>query len=217
MASHLAVPLVVSGVHVVLAAGALLSGARRPVNRLFAALAGVLAVWTFSVFQIRHAADAAGGLAGQRMLNVTFGLTPAVYYHLVRVVTGTVETRRTAVRLVYAGAGAFTLVALAALPLLVSDVVPTARGWAPVTGPLGLALFVFYLGVMASTLGPLRAARSRWLLVASAVMLAAPLANFAGFILLRTGLIRLDLPPLLLPASVVFIALVWFATRSRES
>ncbi len=186
-------------------------------NRLFAALAGVLAVWTFSVFQIRHAADAAGGLLGQRMLNLTFGLTPALYYHLVRVVTGTAQARRTAVRLVYAGAGGFTLVALGALPLLVLDVVPTARGWAPVTGPLGLALFVFYLGVMAATLGPLRAARARCLLAATALMLAAPLANFVGFILLRAGLVRLDLPPLLLPASVVFIALVWFATRTGES
>ncbi|HEU5195668.1 MAG TPA: hypothetical protein VFW70_13070 [Methylomirabilota bacterium] len=216
MSSRLAVPLVVSGVHVALAVAALLRGAGRPLNRLFAALAAVLAVWTFSVFQIRHAPDAAGGLLGQRLLNLTFGLTPAVYYHLVRVVTGTAEAGRRAVRLVYAGAALFTLIALAALPLLVREVVPTPRGWAPVTGPLGLALFVFYLGVMAATLGPLRARRWRALLLASAVMLAAPLANFLGFILLRAGLITVDLPPLLLPASVVFVALVWFATRTRE-
>ena len=215
MSSHLAVPLVVSGVHAVIAVAALLS--RRPVAPLVAALAGVLGVWTFSVFQIRHAVDPAGGLLGQRMLNLTFGLTPAVYYHLVRAVTGTAETYRTAVRLVYAGAALFALTAVAALPLLVTDVVRTPRGWAPVTGPLGLPLFVFYLGVMAATLGPLRARGARALLLATAVMFLAPVANFVGFILLRAGLIGIDLPPLLLPAGVVFVALVWFATRNRES
>ncbi len=217
MSAHLAVPLVVGGLHVVLGLGALLSGAGRRTQQVLAALAAVLAVWTLSVFQIRHAADETGGLLGQRMLNITFGLTPAVYYHLVRVVTGTAEARRTAVRLIYAGAGAFVLIALVALPLLVRGVVPTPRGWAPVTGPLGLALFVFYLAVMLATLGPLRAAGRRWLIVASLIMLLAPLANFVGFILMRAGLFKMELPPLLLPASVVFIALVWFATRENAA
>ena len=213
MSAHLALPLVVSGLHLVLGLGALLSGTDRRTPWLFAALAGVLAAWSASVFQIRHAPDPAGGLLGQRMLNITFALTPAVYYHLVRVMTRTHDAHRTAVRVVYALAAAFTLSALAALPLLVQDVVRTPRGWAPVTGPLGLPLLVFYLAVMAATLGPLSAARRPPLLAASLVMLLAPVANFFGFILVRAGVIRLELPPLLLPASVVFMALVWFATR----
>ena len=154
-------------------------------------------------------------MLGQRVLNITFVLTPAVYYHLVRVVVR--DDRRTAVRVVYALAAGFTLIALGALPLLVQGVVRTPRGWAPVTGPLGLPLLVFYLAVMAATLGPLRAARRRPLLAASLVMLVAPVANFFGFILLRAGVIRLELPPLLLPASVVFVALVWFATRETTT
>ena len=215
MSAHLALPLVVSGLHLVLALAALLSGGDRRTQRLVAALAGVLAAWSGSVFQIRHAPDEAGGLLGQRVLNITFVLTPAVYYHLVRVVVR--DDRRTAVRVVYALAAGFTLIALGALPLLVQGVVRTPRGWAPVTGPLGLPLLVFYLAVMAATLGPLRAARRRPLLAASLVMLVAPVANFFGFILLRAGVIRLELPPLLLPASVVFAALVWFATRETTT
>jgi len=214
---HVAVPLVVSGVHLALALGALLSGAGRRTQQVFAALAGTLALWSVSIFQIRHAADAAGGLLGQRLLNITFPLIPAVYYHLVRVVTGTAEARRTAVRVVYAGAAVFVLLALAALPLLVRDVVRTPRGWAPVTGPLGILLFAFYLGVMAATLGPARAARRRALLVASVVMLVAPLTNFVGFILLRVGVIPVELPSLLVPASVVLVALAWFATRENAT
>jgi len=215
VSAHLALPLVVSGLHLVLALAALLSGGDRRTPRLFAALAGVLAAWSGSVFQIRHAPDEAGGLLGQRVLNITFVLTPAVYYHLVRVVVR--DDRRTAVRVVYALAAGFTLIALGALPLLVQGVVRTPRGWAPVTGPLGLPLLVFYLAVMAATLGPLSAARRRPLLAASLVMLVAPVANFFGFILLRAGVIRLELPPLLLPASVVFAALVWFATRETTT
>lgn len=215
MSAHLALPLVVSGLQLVLALAALLSGGDRRTQRLFAALAGVLAAWSGSVFQIRHAPDEAGGLLGQRVLNITFVLTPAVYYHLVRVVVR--DDRRTAVRVVYALAAGFTLIALGALPLLVQGVVRTPRGWAPVTGPLGLPLLVFYLAVMAATLGPLSAARRRPLLAASLVMLVAPVANFFGFILLRAGVIRLELPPLLLPAGVVAVALVWFATREMQS
>ena len=217
MPAHLALPLVVSGVHLVLALAALASGGDRRTQRLVAALAGILAAWSGSVFQIRHAPDEAGGLLGQRMLNITFALTPAVYYHFVRVVTRTHDAHRTGVRVVYALAAGFTLIALAALPLLVQDVVRTPRGWAPVTGPLGLPLLVFYLAAMAATLGPVHAAGRRPLLAASLVMLVAPVTNFVGFILLRLRVIALELPPLLLPASVVFIALVWFATRETTT
>ena len=217
MSLHLAVPLLVSGVHVALALGALLSGGGRRTQQVFAALAGVLALWSVSIFQIRHAPDAAGGLLGQRLLNVTFSLIPAVYYHFVRAVTGTAEAGRTAVRAAYAGAAVFVLLALVALPLLVQDVVRTPRGWAPVTGPAGVLLFAFYLGVMAATLGPARAARRRALLAASIVMLLAPLTNFVGFLLLRVGLLKGELPPLLMPASVVLVALAWFATRESAT
>ena len=217
MFAHLAVPLVVAGLHVGLGVGALLSGRDRRTQRLFAALAGVLAAWSASVFQIRHAADETGGLLGQRVINITFGLIPAVHYHLVRVATGTDATHQTAVRVVYTLAGGFTLVALFGLPLLVQKVVPTSHGWAPVTGPLALALFVYYLGVMAATLTPAWRERRTALLAASLVMLVAPVSNFVGFILLRTGVITRDLPPLLLPAGLVFSALVWFATRESRS
>ena len=217
MSAHVALPLAVSGLHLLLALGALASGGDRRTQHLFAALAGLLAAWSASVFQIRHASDEAGGLLGQRMINLTFGLIPAVYYHLVRVVTRTNEAHRTAVRVVYALAAGFTLIALLALPLLVRDVVPTPRGWAPVTGPLSIALFAYYLAVMAATLGPLRAARRRSLPAATLVMLVAPLTNFAAFILLRVRVVTLELPPLLLPASVVFVALLWFATRESPT
>src|SRR5207248_6523619 len=84
-------------------------------------------------------------------------------------------------------------------------------------GPLSIALFAYYLAVMAATLGPLRAARRRSLPAATLVMLVAPLTNFAAFILLRVRLVTLELPPLLLPASVVFVALLWFATRESPT
>ena len=56
-----------------------------------AAWIGVLALAALGVYQIRHAPDAAGGLLGQRVLNITFGVTPAVYYHLVRRLTRTAD------------------------------------------------------------------------------------------------------------------------------
>ncbi|HTO13415.1 MAG TPA: hypothetical protein VMQ51_17725 [Candidatus Binatia bacterium] len=217
MPAHLAVPLAVAALHAALAAGALAGRGDRRARGLFGALAGVLAAWSASVFQIRHASDEVGGLLGQRVLNLTFGLTPALYYHLVRVLTGTSAARRTALRVVYVLAAGFALIALVALPLLVRGVVRSPRGWAPVTGPLGLPLFVFYLAVMVATLGPARAARRRALVAASLVMLLAPLTNFVVFILVALGVLRLELPPLLLPAGVVFIALVWFATHDSAT
>jgi hypothetical protein len=217
VSSDLALPLFVGGLHLVLGLGGLASGAGRRTQQLFAALAGVLAVAALGVFQIRHAPDAAGGLLGQRVLNITFALTPAVYYHLVRVVTRTAERGRTAIVLAYAGAALFTLVALLVLPLLVRDVVRTPREWAPVTGPLGLVLFVFYLAVLAATLRPLRGARRPTLVAASLVMLLAPLVNFVLILLAGAGVISFVLPSFRLPASVVFIALAWFATRENAA
>lgn len=217
MSTHLALPLGVSALHLVLGLGALVSGGDRRTQYVFAALAGVLSAAALGVFQIRHAPDAAGGLLGQRMLNVTFALTPAVYYHLVRVVTRTAEAGRTAIQLAYAGAALFTLIAMVALPLLVRDVVRTPREWAPLTGPAGLLLFAFYLAVMAATLRPLRGARRKALVGASLIMLLAPLANFLVVFLVYARVVNLDLPALRMPGSVVFIALVWFATRENAT
>ena len=212
---HLALPLFVAALHAVLALGALASGARRRTQQLVAALAGVLALAALGVYQIRHAPDADGGLLGQRVLNITFALTPAIYYHLVRVVTRTADTGRKAIVMAYAGAALFTAVGLFALPLLVRDVVRTPREWAPLTGPAGLLLFAFYLAVMAATLRPLRRSGRTALIAASLVALLAPLANFVLVLLVGAGVIALQVPSLRMPASVVFIALVWFATREN--
>jgi hypothetical protein len=213
VSTPLALPLFVAALQLILAVAALVSGWSHRPQQLFAALAGVLGLAALGVFQIRQAADAAGGLLGQQLLNITFALTPAVYYHLVRVVTGTAAAGRRAIGMAYTGAAVFTVVALAALPLLVRDVVRTPRDWAPVTGPLGPVLFAFYLAVLAATLRPLRGAHRAALVAASLVMLLAPLLNFAAVLLARTGGGRGQLPSLRMPTSVVFIALVWFATR----
>jgi len=217
VSTHLALPLAVAAVHLALGVAALVSGGDRRTRYLFAALALVLDLAALGVYEIRRAPDAAGGLLGQRVLNITFALTPALYYHLVRRLTRTGEAGRAAVRMAYAGAAVFTLIALFALPLLVRDVVRTPREWAPVTGPLGLLLFAFYLAVMAATLRPLRGARRKALVAASLVMLLAPLANFVVVFLVQARVIVLELPSLRMPASVVFIALVWFATHENAT
>jgi hypothetical protein len=217
VSTHLALPLLVAAVHVALGVGAAASGRDRPTQWLFAALAGVLALAALGVYQIRHAPDAAGGLLGQRVLHLTFALTPAVYYHLVCRLTRTVETRRTTVRMVYAGAAVFVLVSLLVPSLLVREVVRTPREWAPVTGPLGLLLFAYYLAVMVATLRPLRGAQRKALVAASLVMLLAPLVNFVAVFLVQARVIGLAVPSLRMPASVVFIALVWFATRENAT
>ena len=131
--------------------------------------------------------------------------------------TGAAAARRSAVWIVYGVAAGFVLVALTGLPLLVRGVVRTPRGWAPVTGALALPLFGFYLATLAATLRPLRAARLTPMVVASSLLLLAPLANFVGALLQRLQLTTLELPPLLLPAGVVAVALVWFATREMQS
>jgi hypothetical protein len=214
---RLALPLFVAALHAVLAVGALASGARRRSQQLVAALAGVMSLAALGVFQIRHAVDADGGLLGQRVLNLTFALTPAVYYHLVRVMTATAERGRAVIVMAYGGAALFTAVALFEPVLLVRDVVRTTREWAPVTGPLGLVLFAFYLAVLVATLRPLVRARRRALLAASLIMLLAPLANFAAVILVQARVLPMQIPPLRMPSSVVVIALVWFATRENAT
>jgi len=213
----LALPLFVAALHAVLAIGALASGAGRRRHQLVAALAGVMSLAALGVFQIRHATDPDGGLLGHRVLNLTFALTPAVYYHLVRVVTGTAEAVRAAIVMAYGGATLFTAVALFEPGLLVRDVVRTTSEWAPVTGPLGLVLFVFYLAVLVATLRPLLRARHRALLASSLIMLLAPLANFAAVFLVQARALPVQMPPLRLPSSVVVIALVWFATRENAT
>ena len=210
---RLALPLFVAGLHLILGLAALASGVQRRTQQLFAVLAATLGVAALGVFQIRRAPDAAGGLLGQRLLNITFALTPAVYYHLVRAVTGTAAAGRRAIVMAYGGAAVFTVVALVALPLLVRAVVRTPREWAPVTGPAGLLLFAFYLAVTAATLRPLRGTRHRALVAASLVVLLAPLLNFVAVLLVSAGVARTGLPNLRMPTSVLFIALVWFATR----
>jgi hypothetical protein len=95
--------------------------------------------------------------------------------------------------------------------------VRTTREWAPVTGPLGLVLFAFYLAVLVATLRPLVRARRRALLAASLIMLLAPLANFAAVILVQARVLPMQIPPLRMPSSVVVIALVWFATRENAT
>ena len=217
MAAHELAPLVVCGLHVLVAAGALLRGPGRRTHQMVAAVALALAAWSFGVFAIRRAPDSAAGLAGQRLLHVAFSALPAFYHHLVRMVTGGAAARRRAVWIVYGVAAGFVLVALTTLPLLVRGVVRTPRGWAPVTGALALPLFGFYLATLAATLRPLRAARLTPMVVASSLLLLAPLANFVGALLQRPQLTTLELPPLLLPAGVVAVALVWFATREMQS
>jgi hypothetical protein len=217
VSTHLALPLFVAAVHAALGVGALASGRDRPTGWLFAALAGVLALAALGVYQIRHAPDAAGGLLGQRVLHLTFALTPAVYYHLICRLTRTVEARRTTVRMVYAGAAVFVLVSLLIPSLLVREVARTPREWAPVTGPLGLLLFAYYLAVMVTTLRPLRGAGRTALVAASLVMLLAPLVNFVAVFLVQARVIGPAVPSLRMPASVVFIALVWFATRENAT
>jgi hypothetical protein len=215
--AHELAPLLVCGVHVLVAVIALVRGASRRTHQLVAAVALALAVWSFGVFAIRRAPDVAAGLAGQRLLHAAFSVLPAVYHHLVRVVTGDAAARRRAVWIVYGVAAGFVLVALIPLPLLVRGVVRTPRGWAPLTGVLALPLFVFYLATLAATLRPLRAVRLTPMVVASSLLLLAPLANFIGALLQRLQLTTLELPPLLLPAGLVAIALVWFATREMQS
>jgi len=210
-------PLFVCGVHVFVAVAALVRGPGRRTHQLVAALALSAAVWSFGVFAIRRGADAAAGLAGQRLLHVAFSVLPAVNHDLVRVVTGAAAARRRAVWIVYGIAAAFVLVALIAPPLLVRGVVRTPHGWAPMPGSLALPLFVFYLAAVAATLRPLRAARLTPMVVASCLLLLAPVANFVGALLQRLQLSTVELPPLLLPAGVVAIALVWFATREPQS
>jgi hypothetical protein len=70
---------------------------------------------------------------------------------------------------------------------------------------------------MVATLRPLRGAQRTALVAASLVMLLAPLVNFVAVFLVQARVIGLAVPSLRMPASVVFIALVWFATRENAT
>ena len=61
----------------------------------------------------------------------------------------------------------------------------------------------------------LRRSGRKALIGASLVMLLAPLANFVLVLLVGAGVMSFHLPSLRMPASVIFIALVWFATREN--
>jgi MFS superfamily sulfate permease-like transporter len=110
----------------------------------------------------------------------------------------------------------------------VRGVTPTAEGWAPVPGPLAAVWFLVAFVITAATFWPLLAARRHpdatrgarrvWLLLAAtAIRLLAPLVSFAGVLLLRAGVLKTALPPVVIASTVVVGCLAAVATLDSES
>jgi hypothetical protein len=219
-------PAIAALVAVALAAIVLARRPRSRAARTFAAFAASLALWNFAVYRFRVAADAETAQRWQLAVYVALFVAPALYYRLVHVIVGVPERRASG--LVYASTLGALLAAALRFDLFVRGVTPTAEGWAPVSGPLAAVWFLVALAITAATFRPLILARRQTeaprparpvvlLLLATAIRLLGPLVSFAGVLLLRAGVLKAALPPVVVGAMVLVGCLAAVATLDSES
>src|SRR4030095_7659004 len=83
MTLHLALPLVALLLNVALIAISLAGGGRRPVDRIFAAVASSMVVWNGGVFWLRAARTADEAAFAEVVIHMGVIALPAVYLHFV--------------------------------------------------------------------------------------------------------------------------------------
>ncbi|MGH7333968.1 MAG: ATP-binding protein [Candidatus Rokuibacteriota bacterium] len=156
MIAHQLVPLFALGLNVLLIVSALASDRRRALNRSFAYFAGAQAVWNLGSFGLRGSGEPHQALMWEVILHVGVIPIPILFYRYV-VVFLNLPTRRRSLLIGYTLCAFFLVVS--PTPLFMRGVQQTYWGWAPLSGPLYAAFFLYFQTYM--VLGLVRLIRAR--------------------------------------------------------
>ncbi len=156
MIAHQLVPLFALGLNVLLIVSALLSDRRSPLNRSFAYFAGAQAVWNLGSFGLRGSVEPSQAFTWEVILHVGVIPIPILFYRYV-VVFLSLPTRRRSLFIGYTLCVFF--LAASPTPLFMRGVQQTYWGWAPLSGPLYAAFFLYFQTYM--LLGLVRLIRAR--------------------------------------------------------
>ena len=181
---HQLVPLFALGLNAILIVSALVSDHRSALNRSFAYFACAQAVWNFGSFGLRGSGDPAQAFLWEVILHVGVIPIPILFYRYV-VIFLELPTRRRSLFIGYALCAFF--LAVSPTPLFMRGVQQTYWGWAPLSGPLYAAFFVYFQTYM--VLGLVRLVRARraqtssyWRSRILLVMVGVTLSLFGGAI-----------------------------------
>jgi two-component system, sensor histidine kinase len=205
---HRLLPIFVLMLNLILLGAALAaSGLRSARNRVFAALAMALCLWSAGVAGLRWSETPAAALAWERLLHLGVIAIPALFAEYVRLMVA--EGPRW--RIFTAGyAIAAMFIAILPTPLLITGVIVTQWGYAPAPGPLYPVFMVYFTAFMLlglvvlvracpRTPSTFRRNRLRLVLIGVSVSLIGGAIDFARFLF---GLEWLY--PVGIPASAVF-------------
>ena len=184
MTVHQLVPLFAFGLNAILIVSALVSDHRSALNRSFAYFACAQAVWNLGSFGLRGSGDPAQAFLWEVILHVGVIPIPILFYRYV-VIFLDLPTRRRSLFVGYALCAFF--LAVSPTPLFMRGVQQTYWGWAPLSGPLYAAFFVYFQTFM--VLGLVRLVRARraqtssyWRSRILLVMVGVTLSLFGGAI-----------------------------------
>jgi signal transduction histidine kinase len=156
MLAHQLVPLFALGLNVLLIVSALASDRRSALNRSFAYFAGAQAAWNLGAFGLRWSSEPQQALMWEVILHAGVIPIPILFYRYVVVFLG-LPVRRRSLLIGYSLCAFF--LAVSPTPLFMRGVQQTYWGWAPESGPLYAAFFVYFQTYM--VLGLVRLIRAR--------------------------------------------------------
>ena len=156
MIAHQLVPLFALGLNLLLIVSALASDRRNALNRSFAYFAGAQAVWNLGAFGLRGSGEPSQAFMWEVILHAGVIPIPILFYRYV-VIFLNLPTRRRSLLIGYTLCAFFLLVSPTSL--FMRGVQQTYWGWAPVSGPLYAAFFLYFQTYM--VLGLVRLIRAR--------------------------------------------------------
>jgi signal transduction histidine kinase len=216
MTVHQLVPLFALALNILLLGSALVGPRREPRNVVFGVVALALATWNLGVFGLRGTDSATAADFWELVVHLGVIPLPVLFHHYVLAFLD-LPRRRLSLRLGYGLAALFLLVS--PTPLFMRGVVQTYWGFAPKSGPLYLAFFVYFQAYMVIGLVRLVRAyrttatsfrRNRILLVILGVCasLAGGAVDFLRFILDLDRLYPIGIPSNALFAVALGVAVV---------
>jgi signal transduction histidine kinase len=140
---HELLPLVAFLLNVSLAGITLFRNPASRLNRVFAYFVSGLAVWNFGVFLLRQTPDPSHAYLWEILIHVGLIPVPALYYHFVLVFLERTTQHRRSLALGYALALLFSGLNIVGTPLFLKGVSQTYWGWAPDSGFLYYAFFLY--------------------------------------------------------------------------
>jgi PAS domain S-box-containing protein len=212
---HELLPLIAFLLNGSLAGIALLRNPGSPLNRIFVGFVAGMTVWNLGVFALRRAPDPASAYLWEVVIHVGVIAIPALYFHFVLAFLEGVARHRRALTAAYALAILFTGINVSGSPLFMSGVRETYWGWAPETGPLYLAFFLYFNAFLLGGLvllvrahweldSSFRRNRLRLVLIGTLLSLAGGFIDFLRFILARVLPGAEQLYPAGIPANMLF-------------